>query len=69
MTTIPFGKFKGQPMAAQPTRWILWILATRGLRQNYPTFCRAALELLRARLHRPGAAEAELDINHLDPLW
>lgn len=54
MATIPFGRYKGQRLAALPLQYALWVASLDNVRGRYPCFYFALILHLQKRL----AAEA-----------
>jgi len=57
---MPFGKYRGQPVAEMRTTYLLWLLSQDHIRSKYGQVLRPAIETLRARFDKPDEAVAEL---------
>lgn len=61
---IPFGKFKGEPVEALPTQYLVWLLSRDNVRYKRWEFAREALRVLRDRLVKNlPTIEAELIVS------
>lgn len=60
---MPMGTYKGQPIEAAPTRYLIWMVTRDNLRFKYWPAVREALRILRTRLDNLPAVEAELRVD------
>lgn len=63
---MPIGKFKGQPIAAMQSSFLLWWLSQDTLRQTQPDTARAILAELRQRFAQGERIEDELLPDYCD---
>lgn len=63
---MPCGSRKGQPIAAQPSCFLLWWVSQDGLRDLHPATVRAMLAELRRRFTDGERIEGELLPDHCD---
>lgn len=57
---MPMGKYKGQPVSALATTFLLWWLSQDAIRAKNPTTARVVMATLRDRLENVACIEAEL---------
>lgn len=63
---MPCGTRKGQPIAAQPSAFLLWWVSQDGLRDCWPDAVRAMLAELRQRFAQGERIEDELLPDYCD---